>query len=268
MADKLQFHRVGYFSNVNQMSVQYANGKKNRLADFSYDKMLDMNATQAFLDEHNAALTDDMNQKFGDMFELVKYSVRVFSDGLSPHLQMITKDVLSKDRKRECEDYLESYQKKFAKTFNKQPFTQTEYGFAKFPSANKFGIDLLHDDKLVSGQRLTVAGGEEDKYKEIIAAPSFLGDCHYYFKYDKDKWPTVGTTLWYTKNGTTRESGEPVMEGVKALLENQDLFDSVSEIEIDAEPCVIITMPPIEDSAIISLADELGDYGISAKREP
>lgn len=29
-----QFDRVGYFSNVNRMSVQYADGAKNKPADF------------------------------------------------------------------------------------------------------------------------------------------------------------------------------------------------------------------------------------------
>lgn len=75
MGDRLQFHRVGYFSNVNQMSIRYANGAKNKPVDFSYDKMMDMNAMQTFLDEHNTALTEEMNQKFGDIFESVKYGV-------------------------------------------------------------------------------------------------------------------------------------------------------------------------------------------------
>lgn len=267
MGNKLQFNRVGYFSNVNRMSIQYANGAKNKPDDFSYDKLMDMNAMQAFLDEQNTALTEEMNQKFGNIFESVKYDVRVFSDGLSPQLQMVTNNVLSRDIKEQCEEYLESYQKKFAKTFNKQPFTQTEYGFAKFSSANKFGIELHHDDKLVSGQRLSIAGSDEDKYKEIIAAPSFMGDCNYYFKFDKDKWPTVDESMYYTKDGTMRESKDPIMTGVKAALEKQGQFDSVNEITIYSDQCVVVTMPPIDDSAIISIADELGDYGMNAKIE-
>lgn len=97
------------------MSVQYANGAKNKPADFSFDKLMDMNAMQAFLDEQNSALTEEMNQKFGDIFESVSYNVSVFPNRLSPHLEMVTKNVLSKDIKRQCEEYLESYQKRFAK---------------------------------------------------------------------------------------------------------------------------------------------------------
>ena len=249
------------------MSVQYANGAKNKPADFSFDKLMDMNAMQAFLDEQNSALTEEMNQKFGDIFESVSYNVSVFPNRLSPHLEMVTKNVLSKDIKRQCEEYLESYQKRFAKNFNKQSFTKTEYGFAKFPSTNKFWIDLLHDDKLVSDQRLSVAGGDEDKYKEIIAAPSFMGDCNYYFKFDKDKWPTVDESLYYTKNGSMRESNNPVMTGVKAALEKQGQFDSVDEITIYSDQCVVVTMQPIDDSAIFSIANELADYGMNAKIE-
>lgn len=267
MGDRLRFNRVGYFSNVNSMSVQYANGAKNKPADFSYDKLMDMNAMQAFLDDRNTALTEDMNQKFGDIFESVKYDVRIFSDRLSPHLQIITKDVLSRDIKGPCEEYLESYQKKFAKEFNKQPFTQTEYGFAKFPSTNKFGIDLHHDNALVSNQKLSIAGSDDDKYKEIIAAPSFMGDCNYHFKFDENKWPTVDTSLYYNKDGTMKESNEPVMTGVKAVLEKQGLFDSVCEIRIYSDQCVVVTMPPIDESAIISIADGLGEYGMGTKIE-
>lgn len=216
---------------------------------FSYDKLMDMDAMRAFLNEQNAVLTEEMNQKLGNVFESVGYDVRVFSDGLSPNLQMVTKNVLSKDMRNQCEEYLESYQKKFAKNFNKQSFTETEYGFAKFPSTNKFGVSLLHDDTPVSDQRLSVTGDDEDKYREIIAAPNFTGDCNYYFKFDADKWPTIDESQYYTKDGHMKESNDPVMTGVKGVLEKR-YPDSIDEITIYPDQCVIVTMPPVDDSAI------------------
>lgn len=267
MGNRLQFGRVGYLSNVNRMSVQYAGGAKNKPADFSCSKLVDMEAMQAYLDEQNEALTEEMNQKFGGIFESVRYSVIAYPDELMPRLQMVANSVLSKDMKAQCEEHLEGYQKRFAKAFNKQAFTQTEYGFAKFPSTNRFGVDLLHDDKLVPGQRLSVAGGENDKYTEIIAAPSLTGGCNYYFKYDKDKWPEVQKSLYYTKDGTMRESTDPVMAGVKAVLENQGRLDSVDAITVYDDQCVVVTMPQADDEAILSIADGIADYGMNAKME-
>lgn len=88
---------------------------------FSYDKLMDMDAMRAFLNEQNAVLTEEMNQKLGNVFESVGYDVRVFSDGLSPNLQMVTKNVLSKDMRNQCEEYLESYQKNSQKISTNSP---------------------------------------------------------------------------------------------------------------------------------------------------
>lgn len=41
----------------------------------------------------------------------------------------------------------------------------------------------------------------------------------------------------------------------------------LDEITIYPDQCVIVTMPPVDDSAIYSIANELADYGMSVKNE-
>lgn len=237
---KFNFDRVGYCSNINQCSVQYAGGAKNKPSDFSFSKLMDMDAMQQYLDDANQKLTEQMHEKFEKVVD-ARYTITPVDDmyysGIDVRFNMMVKGVASKEDLGKYEAYLGDYQKRFAKDFNKQPFTQTEYGFAKFPRTNgPFGVHLNHDEDSTGKLRISELGKDGGNCNEIIAFPVFTGNCGYYFLYND--WPKAPNE-W---------KGHELGVGKMEVKDNGIFLETAA----------------LTDETVYKIAEKLGDYGKEA----
>lgn len=185
--EQLKFDTTGYRKYVD-MSYRYANGAKNKGNNFQYDTLVDKTAMDAWLEEQNKRMTEDMRNKFGDLIASAGYYFDM-QDGPKPgYIDVVvnTPDDTPDERLKTSEidrinDYLNEHQASFAKQFNKQPFTMTDAGFAKLPSVNRFGLErndcaILHvrDAGMMPQGYDTreLLGGKDDSFVKISVTRS------------------------------------------------------------------------------------------------
>lgn len=70
--EQLKFDTTGYRKYVD-MSYRYANGAKNKGNNFQYGSLVDKTAMDAWLEEQNKHMTEDMRRVFGDLVASAGY---------------------------------------------------------------------------------------------------------------------------------------------------------------------------------------------------
>ncbi len=155
---------IGYQTMKQDFFIHYAKPEYSQNKSEYFPKLIQLDEAQAYMKEKNK----DVNKQFREVvpkvleahFTIKNHSAyNEFGLGMRLTVQcvMAVESILSDDEIKILEGLGTSLLKKIAKEFNRQVFTETEYGYAKMPESMKYpfgfyAFDCPKPEDIINGK--------------------------------------------------------------------------------------------------------------------